>query len=170
MINESQRRLVVEWTKKVHILEYAHRFESKRQERKNIYYGVPPIIIGALITIQVVNNFSIPFASIGGCIIAILTGLQTFLKPTELAEKHRRISETYEKLRNRFEYLLIYEINEASFNEKLNRIKSDWDNLETLNVPVKIYLEAKSQVKKNETYPEPPSFIINSKTILDNPQ
>lgn len=137
MITEEQKHLILDWTKKIHILEYAHRFESKRHDKRNLYYGIPSIMIGALITVQIFNNLSTLFTSIGGCIIAILTGLQTFLKPTELAEKHRRISETYEKLRNRFEYLLVYETdNTSAFQDKLGRIKNDWDNLETLNVPV----------------------------------
>jgi len=98
--------------------------------------------------------------SIFGCIISILTGLQTILKPTELAEKHRRISETYEKLRNKFEYLLVYETeNTVVFQDKLGRIKNDWDNLETLNVPKRIYIEAKAQVIKLNSYPAPLNFI-----------
>src|SRR5690606_11444351 len=123
-------------------------------------FGIPPIILGALITIQLLNSYSTIITSIGGVIIAILAGLQTFLRPSELAEKHRRISETYEKIRNKFEYLLVYNSqNPQTFKEKLEAVKAEWDNLETLNVPKKIYLEAKGQVRKINIYPEQLSHL-----------
>jgi len=34
MITDLQKHLVLDWTKKVHILEYAHRFESKGMIRE----------------------------------------------------------------------------------------------------------------------------------------
>ena len=160
MINEDQKNLILDWCRKIHTLEYAHRFHSKTYDDRNLFFGIPSIILGGIITVQVINSYSPAVIGLGGCIISILSGLQTFLKPSEVAEKHRRISETYEKLRHRLEYLLIYHLNDdpKDFQKQLEIIHSDWNHVETLNVPEKIYNAARQQVSKLNAYPLPLSF------------
>ncbi|WP_190810297.1 SLATT domain-containing protein [Flagellimonas sp. S3867] len=159
MVTEKQKLFVIDMTRRIHTLEFAHRFESKRHERRNIYFGTPPIILGALITIQFWSDYFNILNAVIGCLISILVGLQTYLKPSEIAEKHRKMSETYDKLRHRLEYLMLFEIdNPYTFTSKLNEIKKEWDNLDTMNVPYKIYREARAQTKKLGVYPGPQSY------------
>ena len=94
----NQKKVVIDWMRKIHTLEYGHRFQSLRWTRINFWLGFPSLILATVIgTVSAIpnENHCIPkefIASLGGIIVAILTGLQTFLKPTESAEKHRASS------------------------------------------------------------------------------
>lgn len=163
-ISEQQKKLILDWTRKIHTLEYAHRYESLSKDSLNLWLGVPSIIIAALIS--ALPSLALPsfsefkpylvfIGSIGACAVAVMGGLQTFLKPSELAEKHRFYSTIYEDLRHRLELLLLSDnSNSEQLTEKLNLLKAEWDRLHTPNVSTINWTKAKQQVTSLKTYPE----------------
>lgn len=158
-ISEQQKNLALDWTRKIHTLEYAHRYESLDKQNLNLAFGIPAIIISALISTKILNltgqsECTQIITGAGAAIVAILTGLQTFLKPGEIAEKHRTSSVTYEDLRHRLEILLATDnLDSATLLDKLNQLKAEWSRLHTPNVSTKNWLKAKAQVKSLEAYP-----------------
>ena len=163
-ISEQQKKLILDWTRKIHTLEYAHRYESLSKDGLNLWLGVPSIIIASLI--GAMSSLSLPecpglksflvfVASLGACAVAVMAGLQTFLKPSELAEKHRFCSTIYEDFRHRLELLLLFDNSDsAQLTEKLNQLKAEWDRLHTPNVSANNWTKAKKQVTSLKTYPE----------------
>lgn len=163
-ISEQQKKLILDWTRKIHTLEYAHRYESLSKDSLNLWLGVPSIIIASLLS--AISSLSIPecpsfktflvfIGSIGACAVAVMAGLQTFLKPSELAEKHRFCSTIYEDLRHRLELLLLSNNSDSTqLTEKLNQLKAEWDRLHTPNVSASNWTKAKQQVTSLKTYPE----------------
>ena len=158
-LDEGQKRMVLDWMRKLHTLEYAHRYASVGKDRLNLLLGIPAVVISSLIGAQV----SIPWqqrktaqigVAIGGSFVAILVGLQTFFKPTEIAEKHRSASAAYEDLRHRLELLLTFDDGgKDKIAGKLKQLKADWDRLGTPNVSQNEWSRAKAQVAELGTYP-----------------
>ncbi len=159
-VTEPQKNLILDWTRKIHTLEYAHRYASMTKERLNLYLGIPSIVISSLIGAQVSvpwqnNGVTQIIVAIGASIVAVLTGLLTFLKPSEVAEKHRTSSTTYEDLRHRLEILLTFNnTDETDVMGKLNQFKAEWDRLETPNVSNSNWSKAKKQVSSLGAYPQ----------------
>lgn len=162
-VSEQQKKLILDWTRKIHTLEYAHRYESLSKDSLNLWLGVPSIVMASLI--GAFASLSIPespwlktillfISSVGACAVAVLTGLQTFLKPSELSEKHRFCSTIYEDLRHRLELLLLSDNSDsAELTNKLSQLKSEWDRLHTPNVSPANWTKAKQQVTSLNTYP-----------------
>jgi hypothetical protein len=162
-VSNQQKKLLLDWTRKIHTLEYAHRYESLSKEDLNLYLGIPSIVIASII--GAITSLSLPkypsievfidfMTGLGACAVAVLTGLQTFLKPSELAEKHRFCSTIYEDLRHRLELLLMSDSTDvARLDESLNQLKAEWDRLHTPNVSSNSWTKAKQQVTSLQTYP-----------------
>ena len=113
---EQQKLLLLDWARKVHSLEYGHRLESKSKEGINMWLGIPSIIMATLVAgfasfPKVEGSDAKTVVVIGSIIcsaaVAILTGVQTFIKPSEQAEKHRFFSSLYEALRHKIEQVLV---------------------------------------------------------------
>lgn len=163
-ISEQQKKLILDWTRKIHTLEYAHRYESLSKDSLNLWLGVPSIIIAALISalpslalpsFPEFKSYLVFIGSIGACAVAVMGGLQTFIKPSELAEKHRFYSTIYEDLRHRLELILLSDNSSSEqLTEKLNQLKAEWDRLHTPNVSAINWAKAKQQVTRLKTYPE----------------
>lgn len=159
-LTEPQRALVLDWTRKLHTLEYAHRYASVSRERQNLFLGVPAVVLSGVIGAQVSTPWQADprvqsGIAIAATLVAVLVGLQTFFKPTEIAEKHRSASATYEDFRHRLELLLVFESTaSADLAKKLEQLKAEWDRLETPNVSKGAWKSAKARVAEVGTYPE----------------
>ena len=156
-VSDQKRNVFLDWTRKLHQWEYAHRYQSMANEQHNLLLGIPAIVITALIaaTIAAMSPLTSTtqfFVIIAATIAAVFTGLQTFLKPSELAEKHRLASETYEDLRHRMEYLLASD-DSRDISGDVERLKGEWDRIQAPNVAAKHWAAAKGQVASLGTYP-----------------
>lgn len=157
-LNDDQWALVLDWMRKLHTLEYAHRYESTRKERLNLMLGVPVVVASALAGVHVVApGLETPLAraatGLGAGAVGVLAALLTFFKPAEVAEKHRAASFKYESLRHRLEFLLTFDRDSEDITEKLSRFKEDWDVLATMNVTNRTWFRAKVRVTEVGTYP-----------------
>jgi hypothetical protein len=158
--SEKRRLLILDWTRKIHTLEYAHRYASVTKDRLNLLLGVPAVIISSSIGAQVSapwhNQQAAQFVvAIGATVVAIMVGLLTFFKPSEVAEKHRSASAAYEDLRHRLEFLLTFdETDDDEIRKRIEQFKAEWDRFQTPNVPDKMWRRAKTRVSELGTYPE----------------
>src|SRR4051812_36367883 len=93
---QSREQLVLDWHRRSRELQSAHYECAKPLERYNVLFGIPVIALSTLVGTSV-------FASVGkeaskevqivvGCIsvlAGVLSALQTFLRFSERASKHR---------------------------------------------------------------------------------
>lgn len=164
-MTDNQRKLVLDWMRKVHTLEHAHRQEGISWTLVNNWLGIPSLIVAALIAAlgsicELKDELIIDvFSTIGGVVVAILAGIQTFLKPSEFAEKHRLASGTYEKLRHKIEYLLQFQTSQTNVDKLIDEIRIEWNSIDSINVSNKYFLLAKSWVKGLNKYPLELDFI-----------
>jgi hypothetical protein len=159
-ITNEQKRLVLDWMRKIHTLEYAHRYASIDKDKLNYKLGLPATIISGLIGVQIASPWNQEkltqiIISIGASLAAILVGIQTLLKTSEVAEKHRYASAAYEDLRHRLEFLFAFNHEDGEeIRKQLEQFKAEWDRFQTPNVSNKQWLRAKARVTEVGTYPE----------------
>lgn len=164
-MTDNQKKLVLDWMRKVHTLEHAHRQEGISWYSYNNWLGIPSLIVAALIAslgsiCEIKDELIISILStVGGVIVAILVGIQTFLRPSEFAEKHRLASGTYEKLRHKIEYLLQFQSNEHDIEKLIDEIRIEWNNIDSINVSNKYFLLAKTWIKGLNKYPPELDFL-----------
>lgn len=163
-MTDQTRKLILDWMRKIHTMEYANRFQSITWKNTNLWLGIPSLIIGVLIAavpkLDAVSEFVGTIIPIGGLLIALLTGLQTFLKANEKAEAFRKMSVRYEELRHKVELLIQVE-SEVAAQAGLEKIRKDWAGIDSLNVSNKHFKEAKEKVKGFNKYPEELGFLEN---------
>lgn len=173
-MTDKQHKMMLDWMRKIHQLEYAHRYESLYYSRFEKVVGISAFVVTTLVAFSyrfpsvepdtfdslpffLKHNFFVPMAS---TIAAILTGLLTFLKPSERSETHKKTGSSYEKLRHRIELIITSaELSDKEFSKKMASIKEDWDSLDAINVSNKYFLEGKSKVKSFKKYPKELSFL-----------
>ena len=170
-MNKKQQEVLLDWMRKIHQLEYAHRYESMDLNKWNYRLGIPALLLGAIIgSVGVINAWNGVtkdiFLSTAGIIVALLSGFQTFVKPQELAEKHKTISSNCEQLRHKIELLLNSETNNEDTEAKLEVILREWNNIDAESVSEKFFLQAKEKVKKFQKYPEELGFLESHKPTL----
>jgi hypothetical protein len=171
-MNTKRELMILDWTRKVHQLEYAHCFESIMYSYLNSFLNIGALII--MIIVSFCYQFpEMPkedydklfilwkleyFVPIFSLIAALFTIITTFVRPGEKAENHRKLGLEYEKIRHEFEKVYTYNLTETSIEFKANQVKERWDNMSTKYVTQYNYNRARKFVKKFD-YPEPMSFI-----------
>jgi len=169
---EEKKKMLLDWMRKVHQLEYAHCYQSIFYSKVEKFIGISAFVISTLVAFsyrfpdvenESFNNFFfflkkeylIPFLSF---VVAIFTGLQTFLKPNEKAEVHRKLGLDYEKLRHTIETTLT-KSDPSTIDDEIKKIDEDWKSFNTLYVRTKYFKEGKNKVKSFKKYPEELGFL-----------
>ena len=172
-MTDKQYKMVLDWMRKIHQLEYAHRFESIFFAKTEKWIGISAFVITTLVAFSyrfpnvepdvydslpffLKHNYFVPIAA---TIAAILTGLMTFLKPSEKSETHKKTGSSYEKLRHRIELILTTEHTEKEITKKLDNIKGEWESLDAINVSNRYFLKGKMKVKSFNKYPKELDFL-----------
>lgn len=170
---DKQYKMVLDWMRKIHQLEYAHRYESIFYSKAERWIGISAFVLTTLVAFSyrlpntelefydslpffLRQNFFVPIAS---AIAAILTGLLTFLKPSEKSETHKKTGSNYEKLRHRIELILTTEYTEKEVTKKLDTIIEEWESLDAINVSNRYFLKGKNKVKSFNKYPKELDFL-----------
>jgi hypothetical protein len=169
---DKKRLMVLDWTRKVHQLEYAHCYESMLYANLNNVIGILTLIITSTVAatyqfpgLSLKDYQNLPailkqdyFVATFSSITVIFTAILTLLRPGEKAEKHRVLGIEYEKIRHEFEKIQTYDISDFSFEYRADQNKLRWDSLDTIYVTRYNYSRAKKKVKDFKKYPEELSF------------
>jgi len=172
-MNEKRKKMILDWMRKIHQLEYAHRYQSiyfsKLEKRVSISAFVITTVVAFSYRFPSVepsfynklpflfqHNYFVPFAS---AIAAILTGLLTFLKPSEKSETHKKTGSSYEKLRHRIELIITTDYTEAEITTKLDIIKQEWESLDAINVSDRYFRKGKKKASSLNKYPKELDFL-----------
>ncbi len=174
-MTDEKRKMILDWMRKIHQLEYAHIYQSIELSKWEKRIGISAFVLTTLIACSyrfpglepttfkklpflLKHEFAIPLLT---TIAAILTGLQTFLKPGEKSEAHRKSGNNLEKLRHRIEPVLTGNLMEYELNQKIESIRKEWENMEYLNVSPDNFDKGKKRVKELNKYPEELGFLPN---------
>lgn len=172
-MTDKQHKMILDWMRKIHQMEYAHRFESIFYTKTEKWIGISAFVITTLIAFSyrfpnvdsvffenlpffLKHNYFVPFSS---AIASILTGLLTFLRPSEKSETHKKTGSSYEKLRHRIELLLITELTEKEIIKKLDNVREEWESLDAINVSNRCFNKGKNKVKSFNKYPRELDFL-----------
>jgi len=172
-MESKQYKMTLDWMRKIHQLEYAHRFESIYYSKFEKWIGISAFIITTLVafsyrfpTVETEFYNYLPFfckhsyfVPIASTVAAILTGLSAFLKPSEKSETHKKTGSSYEKLRHRIELILTSDNKENEMSEKLEIIKQEWESLDAINVSNRYFIKGKDKVKSFNKYPKELDFL-----------
>ena len=171
--------LILHWRFRNHRVQLAH-YESARQfERIHLWLGLPAIALSTLVGTTVFATLSnaadvkvqiaVGFLSVGA---AVLTGLQTFLKYSELSEKHRLAGAKFANLKHRIELLMaIPPSTEAELEAALISIEETWSKLreETPTLPTRIWRHIERTVLFDEHQRRYPNNEKTSRASADLP-
>jgi hypothetical protein len=141
---ENNRKMVLDWMRKIHQLEYAQRYESLQWSLREKWIGISAFGLSTLIAFSYQfpnadpatyqhlpfyfrHGFLVAFSS---TVVAILTGVQIFLKPSEKADIHKNAGRNYEKLRHRIVLILSTDYPEAELKKRIDAIRLEWEDLE----------------------------------------
>lgn len=164
-MDENLRRMLLDWMRKIHQLEYAHCYQSIFWSTFEKWIGITAFIISTIVAfsyrfpkleIPWIQDYLLPFVLL---IVAILTGLQTFLKPSEKAENHKRIGFNYEKMRHSIELILNTNMTDENRTREIEIIKNEWADLKSVYVSNRKFKKGKKTVKDLKKYPEELSFL-----------
>ncbi len=165
-MNDSQR-LLLDWMRKIHQLEYAHCFQS-------LFYTCLEKWIGSLLVVLTttiaftymfpfieypfVKEYVLPFLAF---IVALLTGYQAFIRPNEKSEIHRKLGLEYEKIRHEIEHVYLLASNPSNLVVEIKKeaIMNKWNSLTTIYVKQRYYEKAKKKVKSFNKYRNELDFI-----------
>lgn len=108
-----QRKLLETWKDKVRRAQMAHYANANRCDRRHLYLGIPVVVLSVIAGATVLSNLSSDLKWIQILIgtismfVAILAGLQTFLKLADRAEKHRVAAIRFGDLKREIDTLLV---------------------------------------------------------------
>jgi hypothetical protein len=115
MPNQSPKtteELLADWHRRARESQFAHYEASKPLSKANYFFGVPVVVLSTFVGTSVFATLekesAIEFRITVGCIsvlAAVLSSLQTFLRFTERAEKHRAVGGRYGAIRRDIEVL-----------------------------------------------------------------
>ncbi|MEO0333040.1 MAG: SLATT domain-containing protein [Bacteroidota bacterium] len=154
----STEQLLENWYRRLREAQFAHYESAKVFDRMHYWLGIPSIFLSALIGTSIFatlgESVEVKFQLIAGLIsifAAALTGLQTFLKFFERAEKHRITAARYGSLRREIEELSSLE---PSLSESLvSSLRKSSDRLaeESPHIPAKVWSKSQNKLKGNSS-------------------
>lgn len=156
---ESPTSLAERWLKRLRESQFAHYEAAERLSRANTRLGIPVVIFSAMVGTSIFaslgssNELPTALRIAAGLIsisAAVLASLQTFLKFSERAEKHRAIAARYGAIRRQIEQILAFEeIN----SDVLKNIRSQIDTLgeEAPEIPKHIFDRMDAYLKGHDS-------------------
>jgi hypothetical protein len=152
----SPSELVAQWHFRNHRVQMAHYESARYFERRHLMLGLPAILLSTIVgttifaTISKDQNIAVQIvAGILSVAAAMLTALQTFLKYSELAEKHRLAGAKFAALKHQIELLSIFPpASDAELKTGLQAIEADWAKLreESPTLPPRIWGRIESSI------------------------
>jgi Protein of unknown function (DUF4231) len=103
------------WMRRARESEFSHYAAEQRYERLHYLLGIPAAILAAIVGTAVFTSLTTSLdprikiaVGLTSVIAAVLSGLQTFLRYSERAERHRVTATKYSAARRKIEQVLIY--------------------------------------------------------------
>lgn len=149
--NEALGNLVLEWQGHAERAHQCHYEASLFYERLFLSLGIPVIILSAFTGgSEVLGLLGENVAGVISLCVAVLAGLQTFLKYSQLAERHRTAGARYGSVKRSIEEVKIL-LAEAAEDAKaqVHEIKNSLDSLalESPEIPERLLVKYQHDVR-----------------------
>lgn len=147
--------LIEQWRFRNHRVQLAHYECARRFERLHLWLGLPAIALSTLVgttvfssldkTADVRLQIAVGLLSVTA---AVLTGLQTFLRYSELAERHRIAGAKFANLKHRIELLLTFPTADSDLRASLEALEESWARLreESPTLPARVWRQIERTV------------------------
>lgn len=149
--------LFEQWRFRNHRVQLAHYECARRFERLHLWLGLPAIALSTLVgtavfsSLEKTTDFRVQIVvGLLSVTAAVLTGLQTFLRYAELAERHRIAGARFANLKHRMELLsTLPPATEADMRVALASIEESWAKLreESPTLPTRVWKQIERTVE-----------------------
>jgi len=152
--------LLQEWLFRTRRSQLAHYECATYFARLNFYLGIPVIVLSTVVgtsifaTLQKETNTSVRIAvGIASVMAAVLAAIQTFLRYSERAEKHRVIGAKYGAMRREIEQKIVFP--PAEIEQYIESLRVRWDkfNEDCPTTPKRIWERIDTSIKSRITRP-----------------
>lgn len=155
-----EKQVLEDWLTGVRVLTVGHYAAAKHFEECHRNLGVPVIVLSTIVGTAVFASIQsspavwaqalVGFLSLSA---AILSGLQTFLGYSQLAEKHKRAAVNYSQLRRELDEFCAYPPAKDERKPFLDDFRKRWDVLEqdAPTIPDKVYKAVAAEGKQGVT-------------------
>lgn len=161
-----QKLLALDWMRKIHTLEHAHRIESRHlfifsELLSWSMVAIPALISGLTFYLSKTSSSTdntIIWISVLAALSVLLGTINKVIKPSDLSEKHRLNSQKFEHLRHKLEKCIVFNEDDR-LDSILSEIQSEWEDLTLYNVKEYNFSTATKMIKRMKVYPDNLSFI-----------
>jgi hypothetical protein len=130
--------LVEKWHNGVRLLQVAHNMAASHYCRINRLLGIPVVVLSAIVVTSIFASLQSEVHIVMKVVVgmlsvcaAVLSGLQTFLRHAELAEKHRIAAGKFGELRREIQQVAAFPPKEEEkFAEFCESFRARWDEAE----------------------------------------
>ncbi len=153
-----QADLLRHWRFRIHRVQTGHYEAGRRYDRLHLVLGVPAIAVSALVGTAVFGSLATEKQNIVITIVvglfsvaaAVLASLQTFLKYSELAERHKLAGARFADLKHKIELIAVFRPPDAdALRSLLAEVEEEWERVreESPNIPARIW----NRIEKTKT-------------------
>jgi hypothetical protein len=159
----SPTELIDEWGFRAHRMQLAHYGTARKFDARHLWLGLPAIAlstnVGTTVFVSLSKNADLGHVALQILVgllsvtAAVLTALQTFLKYSDLSEKHRIAGAKFANLKHRIELLSsLPPSSEGELKQQLTMIEDRWSKVreESPTVPIRIW----QGIEKSLTFEE----------------
>jgi hypothetical protein len=127
---ERKRQLLEDWHRDANIATIAHRLESRRLGRFNLWLGLLLVVLTMLSTVLSAvtakgTNLGI-FSTVVSALAAVLAGWQAFLRPSDKSAESHQVAARYSSLLRRLKVLLA---KEDPADSEIDALREDLDRV-----------------------------------------
>lgn len=152
----SPEEIIAHWRFRVHRMQLAHYETARKFEARHLWLGLPAIafstLVGTTVFASLSRNTDLSLQILTGLLsvtAAVLTALQTFLKYSELSEKHRAAGAKYANLKHRIELLAsMPPPTQEELKQQLTTIEDRWSKVreESPTIPSRIWTKIENSL------------------------
>lgn len=154
-----------QWHHGLRIFHRTHSRAATSYERRNIALGLPTVILTTMAGTTVFTTISSSpeqwvkiLTGVMSMSAAVLAALQTFLRYSELAERHRTAAQSYGVLRRELEEVLAQTTSNPPVpvpSDFMKSFRARWDAVDSAspNLPQRIYDAVEDQLRKTRSTP-----------------
>ena len=131
-MTEDQVILLEEWTGRLRSAQKVHYRMTGRNRRWYLLIGLPIVVLSS---VSAFLAFGLPIVSVAhaatwagivSMFVAILAGVQTFLRLNEQADRHIKAAKSYSDLKNELEYLRACPPSAEELGRTLDEFRRRW--------------------------------------------
>lgn len=164
-----QADLLRHWRFRVHRVQTGHYDAGRRYDLLHLSLGIPAIVVSAFVGTAVFSSLAaekhhVVITVLVGMLsvaAAVLASLQTFLKYSELAERHKLAAARFADLKHRIELIAVFQPPDPEvLKSQLAEVEQRWETAreESPTIPAKIWNRIEKAMTLERDIAQHPNF------------